>query len=84
MPVDSLYAVPADQIPTRSSQAAAIIHMLLNNLDPRYIIIIIIMDIIVTVFIYIFMPIDIIAIIYFVIIKPIDIIIITIGTILPL
>ena len=34
MPKSPLYAVPADQIPARSQQAAAIIHMLLNNLDP--------------------------------------------------
>ena len=36
MPQEPLYAVPTDEIPARSSQAAAIIHMLLNNLDPRY------------------------------------------------
>jgi hypothetical protein len=36
MPTGSLYAVPTDLIPARSRQAAAIIHMLLNNLDPRY------------------------------------------------
>jgi len=35
MPREPLFAVPADEIPTRSAQAAAIIHMLLNNLDPR-------------------------------------------------
>jgi len=35
MPADPLYAVPTDQIPAKSRQAAAIIHMLLNNLDPR-------------------------------------------------
>jgi len=34
MPQDPLYAVPTDQIEARSHQAAAIIHMLLNNLDP--------------------------------------------------
>jgi hypothetical protein len=36
MPQGALYAVPADLIPARSQQAAAIIHMLLNNLDPRW------------------------------------------------
>jgi len=35
MPREPLYAIPADEIPTRSTQAGAIIHMLLNNLDPR-------------------------------------------------
>jgi len=35
MPSEPLHAIPADLIPTRSHQAAAIIHMLLNNLDPR-------------------------------------------------
>ena len=35
MPVEPLYAIPNDQIPARSHQSAAIIHMLLNNLDPR-------------------------------------------------
>ena len=35
MPVEPLYAIPTDQIPARSHQSAAIIHMLLNNLDPR-------------------------------------------------
>jgi len=35
MPGAPLHAVPTDQIPAKSRQAAAIIHMLLNNLDPR-------------------------------------------------
>ena len=35
MPTEPLYAIPTDQIPARSHQSAAIIHMLLNNLDPR-------------------------------------------------
>jgi len=34
MPQESLYAVPLQDIPVRSHQAGAIIHMLLNNLDP--------------------------------------------------
>ena len=34
MPTQRLYAIPVDKIPARCSQAAAIIHMLLNNLDP--------------------------------------------------
>jgi len=34
MPTQPLHAVPADKIPTKCRQAAAIIHMLLNNLDP--------------------------------------------------
>jgi len=34
MPRDTLYAVPVSEIPAKSRQAAAIIHMLLNNLDP--------------------------------------------------
>merc|ERR1719167_1128558 len=35
MPREPLFAIPTDQIPAKSRQAAAIIHMLLNNLDPR-------------------------------------------------
>jgi len=35
MPQENLYAVPTHEIPARSHQAAAIIHMILNNLDPR-------------------------------------------------
>lgn len=35
MPDEELFAFPLDQIPTNSRQAAAIIHMLCNNLDPR-------------------------------------------------
>jgi len=35
MPQEPLFAISAEQIPTRSRQAAAIIHMILNNLDPR-------------------------------------------------
>merc|ERR1719206_854242 len=34
MPTQPLHAVPADKIPTKCRQAAAIIHMILNNLDP--------------------------------------------------
>merc|ERR550525_1104547 len=34
MPTQRLYAIPVDKIPARCGQAAAIIHMLLNNLDP--------------------------------------------------
>merc|ERR1711990_1391906 len=32
-PTQPLHAVPADKIPTKCRQAAAIIHMILNNLD---------------------------------------------------
>ena len=35
MPDESLYAIPTDQIPAKSRHAASIIHMLLNNLDPK-------------------------------------------------
>ena len=35
MPDEDLYAVPVDQIPAKSRHAAVIIHMLLNNLDPK-------------------------------------------------
>lgn len=35
MPDESLYAIPIDQIPAKSRHGAAIIHMLLNNLDPK-------------------------------------------------
>jgi len=34
MPPAPLHAVPAQEIPAKCAQAAAIIHMLLNNLDP--------------------------------------------------
>jgi len=34
MPSEPLFAIPTDNIPSRSRQTAAIIHMLLNNLDP--------------------------------------------------
>jgi len=34
MPAELLFAIPADNIPTKSRQAAAIIHMILNNLNP--------------------------------------------------
>lgn len=35
MPEESLHAIPIEKIPAKSRHAAAIIHMLLNNLDPR-------------------------------------------------
>jgi len=35
MPEEPLHAITIDQIPAKSRHAAAIIHMLLNNLDPR-------------------------------------------------